>query len=419
MANESSDWMLSRRSALVSPLALLSLSDHLVAANANPVVVSENRQPGTTDWQLTNIKADAGRWPATGGTPKRSKAIEGYCRQQSVEAGQTLEICVSAEPARRFTIDIFRMGYYGGAGARLVQSLGPLKGTPQPEPPIGEMRLRECHWEPSISLQIPPDWPSGIYIGKLACMPETKNEHAWQNYVIFVVRDRRKADVLYQASDNTWAAYNRWPDNYSLYTDPRGNYAFDVAVSFDRPCTKDPHIFSQPLSLGSGHFFLWEFPLVYWLEQHGYDVTYASNSDMVVPEQWGRSRVFISSGHDEYWDLRQYENALTSIQAGVTHLYLCGNAVHGLTPFSNSGDGRSHRVITRKGVYGRSRQLDLEKGAEDPVLLDAPPGNMLMGAHTVLPPQRRGGLDLRQAGALDLRRHGYAERRPDPRPGRA
>ncbi len=382
---------MNRRDFIKTPLTIsaLAAASHLPAQRAGRPAAADAFAPDPTDWQLTNIKADAGNWPAAtakskAGPPKRSKAIEGYCRQQSVEAGQKLEICVSTEPARHFTLKIFRMGYYGGAGARLVRTIGPLKGMPQPEPPVGEMRLRECQWEPSLSLEIPADWPSGIYLGKLACVPETKNEHAWQNYVIFIVRDRRKADILYQASDNTWAAYNRWPDNYSLYTDPRGGGAFDVAVSFDRPITKDPHIFNHPLSLGSGHFFLWEFPLVYWLEQHGYDVTYASNSDMIDPAQIGRTKVFLSSGHDEYWDLRQYENALASIQKGVTHLYLCGNAVWGVTPFTSSADGRPNRTITRKGAFigiGGKRGGSSDK----PMPIIGPAANKLIGAQTVFP----------------------------------
>ncbi|MEX0714521.1 MAG: hypothetical protein WD278_19450, partial [Pirellulales bacterium] len=30
---------------------------------------------------------------------------------------------------------------------------------------------------------------------------------------------------------------------------------------------------------GSGEFLLWEFPLAFWMEQHGYDVSYISNID--------------------------------------------------------------------------------------------------------------------------------------------
>src|SRR5215831_18381216 len=66
-----------------------------------------------------------------------------------------------------------------------------------------------------------------------------------------------------------------------------------VAVSFDRPYGKYPQIFEQPLSVGSGEFLLWEFPLCYWLESQGYDVTYCSNSDMIDPSQIRRTAVFL------------------------------------------------------------------------------------------------------------------------------
>jgi hypothetical protein len=36
-------------------------------------------------------------------------------------------------------------------------------------------------------------------------------------YVIFIVRDDRKADLIFQSSDMTWSSYNRWPQWRSLY----------------------------------------------------------------------------------------------------------------------------------------------------------------------------------------------------------
>ena len=104
------------------------------------------------------------------------------------------------------------MGYYGGAGARLMTVLGPFAGKAQPDPPIGPNRLRECQWEPAVELKIPADWLSGVYLGRLTRIPENANTHAWQSFIVFVFRDRRRADVLFQVSDNTWQAYNRWPD---------------------------------------------------------------------------------------------------------------------------------------------------------------------------------------------------------------
>jgi hypothetical protein len=346
-------------------------------AMAVDVTPRENRREGAADWQLTNVRLDK-----PGGY--RSSRVEGYCSRQSVKGGETLRLFLSAAPARRVTVDIFRMGYYGGRGARLMTRLDVGLVKPQPEPPVEERRLRQCRWEASAELKIPLDWPSGVYLGRLNTAPESRSEHCWQSYVIFVVRDERRADVVFQVSDNTWAAYNRWPDDYSLYTDPRHPWAPDVSVSFDRPYGKYAQIFEQPNSIGSGEFLLWEYPLCYWLEREGYDVTYISNVDMLRREEVLRGKVFLSVGHDEYWDRRQYDAAVASVKAGVTHLYLSGNSVFGVTPFEASAAGDANRVLTRRGVYG-GVYGGLDQFFKYPFPEEGPSARELMGAHTVWP----------------------------------
>lgn len=341
----------------------------------------ENEKRGTRDWQLTRVRINHGSY--------RTSLIEGYCSHQSIAAGETLSVFVSTDPARQFTLDIYRMGYYGGAGARHLSSLGPLSAKTQPIPEMGSApgRLRECHWEPSIELKIPEDWPSGVYLGKLTTIPEAKSEPYWQSYVIFIVRDDRPADVLFQCSDNTWQAYNRWPMNESLYTHPDGAHAPGVAVSFDRPYGKYVQIFDHPLSIGSGEFLLWEYPLCYWLEQHGFDVTYGSNCDSVNPLFLTRCRALLSVGHDEYWDLRQYRAVEQSIAKGLNVLWLCGNSVFIVSPFSDSSNGRSSRILTRAGSYGPIREdenasyKDLFAGLAG----KAPDERTIIGARSVVP----------------------------------
>ncbi len=320
------------------------------AGRSASVIERENKKPGVRNWQLTRVRINQGNY--------RTSLIEGYCSHQSIAAGETLKIFVSTKPQRQFAIDVYRMGYYGGTGARKMTTLGPLDGHAQPVPELGPTpgRLRECDWEPSAELKIRDDWPSGVYLGKLTTIPSTKSEPYWQSYVIFIVRDERPADVLFQCSDNTWQAYNRWPVNESLYTHPDGAHAPDVAVSFDRPYGKYVQIFEHPLSIGSGEFLLWEFPLCYWLEQHGYDVTYGSNCDTVDAEFLTRCRTFISVGHDEYWDSRQYHAVKAAIDAGVSVLWLSGNSVFIVSPFSPNLRGAFNRIITRAGAYGPIRQ---------------------------------------------------------------
>ncbi len=87
---------------------------------------------------------------------------------------------VSTDPPAPFRIEIFRTGYYGGRGARLMTTLGPLQGTPQPIPPVGDKRLRECRWAPATTLTIPVDWPSGVYLGRLTTVPGAADQPYWQ-----------------------------------------------------------------------------------------------------------------------------------------------------------------------------------------------------------------------------------------------
>ncbi|MBL8827012.1 MAG: hypothetical protein JNM18_08495, partial [Planctomycetaceae bacterium] len=237
--------------------------------------------------------------------------------------------------------------------------------------------------EPTTRLVIPADWPSGVYLGRLTLDTDVANQAEWQSYIVFIVRDNRPADILFQCSDNTWQAYNRWPDNYSLYTDPLGSLTSNCDVSFDRPYGKYAQIYEHPLSVGSGEFLLWEYPLCYWLEQHGYDVTYCSNSDMLDPACATRAETFISVGHDEYWDLRQYDATKAAIDAGVNALFLSGNSVCFVAPYSNSSDGRPNRVIQRAGRYGGVTEL--EKPKMGPFPTQGPNENLLIGARTITP----------------------------------
>ncbi|MFM8435322.1 MAG: N,N-dimethylformamidase beta subunit family domain-containing protein [Planctomycetia bacterium] len=164
-----------------------------------------------------------------------------------------MTIHVSTRPARPFTIDLYRMGWYGGDGGRRVASLGEFAGGVQADPPVGAKRLRRCDWPATTAVTIPADWPSGVYVGKLACRGDGAAPGP-QSYVIFIVRDERPADLIFQCSDFTWQAYNRWPDQFALYDDgdQKWYWGGGVQVGFDRPYAKYYQILDQPLSVGSG-----------------------------------------------------------------------------------------------------------------------------------------------------------------------
>ena len=342
------------------------------------VIQQENARPGSDDWQLTRMRLD--------GSGYRSTFIEGYCSRQSVKAGEVIDFFVSTQPAARFKIEIFRTGWYGGKGARLMTELGPFEGRPQPVPGVGPKRLRECRWEKTASFTIPADWVSGVYLGRLTTLPASADEPYWQSYVVFIVTDDRPADILFQCSDNTWQAYNKWPDNYSLYTDPKGNQGPWSDVSFDRPYAKYAQIYENPQSVGSGEWLCFEFPAAFWLEQQGYDVTYCSNADMITPDHGLKCRAFISIGHDEYWDIRQHDSVAKMRDAGVNLLFLSGNSVCWVTPFSHNADGVPYRRIFRGGPYGGDYKYAVDREKDHgPYPHRGPDEGYLMGVRNIDP----------------------------------
>lgn len=349
-------------------------------SSPNPLV-AENAKPGATDWQLTRVRVDAEGF--------RAPAIEGYCSRQSAAAGDEVVVMVSTDPVREFEVEIFRMGYYGGRGARLMTKLGPFVGRKQPTPAPGEKNLHECKWEPSFKFTVAADWPSGVYLGRLTTVVDRDKEPYWQSYIVFVVRDDRPAGILFQCSDNTWQAYNSWPNNYSVYTHPKGVQGPWADVSFDRPYGREAQhsgVVNDPLTVGSGEFLPFEFPLAYWLEKNGYDVSYCCNSDMMTPDRGLRCKAFISVGHDEYWDIRQFRSVEKMRDEGVSLLFLSGNSVCWVTPMRASSDGAPNRIMFRGGPYGGQNKYALDRlKADGPFPDHGPDEGLLMGVRNIDP----------------------------------
>lgn len=373
------------KASLVGSTLAASLTQESSAEGQSPatrrsdVIRDENAKPGSHDWQLTRVRLDQ-----VGGF--RSPDIEGYCSRQSVAAGETIDIMVSTRQSVDYTIEIFRTGYYGGAGARLMKTIGPLPGRSQPVPEIGEKNLHQCRWEPSVTLTIPDDWTSGVYLGRLTTATDDTGFGYWQSYVVFIVKDDRPADILFQCSDNTWQAYNQWPNNYSLYTHPDGVQGPWADVSFDRPYAKYAQIYDNPQSIGSGEWLCFEFPFAYWLESLGYDVTYCSNSDLMTPDRGLNCKTMLSVGHDEYWDIRQFDSVTRMRDAGVNLMFFSGNSVCWVTPMRPGFDGRENRIMFRGGPYGAEQSYAQERQTLfGPYPHRGPDEGYLMGGRNIRP----------------------------------
>ncbi|MBN1284043.1 MAG: hypothetical protein JXB47_01450 [Anaerolineae bacterium] len=290
--------------------ALAQRDDDPCASPANPTV-AENCKAGDEGWLITNWLED----------------IEGFAYPPSVAKGETVDIFVNTT-APNFDLFVYRSGYYGGAGGRLVETVEGVEGTAQPacnaDLPTG---LTSCaNWQVSHSLTVPEDWVSGVYTAKLV-RPDTGGE----GYALFVVRDdERDSDILYQQSLFTYHAY----DNYggkSIYTfnsgfcntvsgAPRG-----VKVSLYRPYNGGTSAEANDLN----NYFRVEYPMVRWLEAQGYDVTYSTDLDTHRSGVAGAHNelldhpMFLVSGHDEYWT-QEMRDAVTAARDAGVHLGFFG-----------------------------------------------------------------------------------------------
>jgi hypothetical protein len=229
------------------------------SAPQNPIE-AENCLPGT----------DPSVWSVDG---VGDTTIQGFATDFSVNAGQTISFKVNTT-ASAYSIDIYRLGYYGGLGARRVASISPSARLPQSQPACvtdATTNLYDCgNWGVSASWSIPSTAVSGLYIGLL-----TRTDTGGQSQILFVVRnDSSHSSVVFQTSDETWQAYNPY-GGHSLYGPPSG---FDLSnraykVSYNRPFTVlDLEDESWP--------FYDEVPMIRWLEANGYDVTYLSSIDV-------------------------------------------------------------------------------------------------------------------------------------------
>ncbi|MCC6420720.1 MAG: hypothetical protein IT429_20975, partial [Gemmataceae bacterium] len=125
------------------------------AAPANKII-AENCKPGhdATEWDI-NAHGDP--------------TIQGFPTEMSVVPGETIQFKIKT-PATRYRVDIYRMGYYGGLGARKVATLQPVTPLPHIQPECVyeyETRLTDCgNWAVSATWPVPADSVSGVYVAR-------------------------------------------------------------------------------------------------------------------------------------------------------------------------------------------------------------------------------------------------------------
>jgi N,N-dimethylformamidase beta subunit-like, C-terminal/Domain of unknown function (DUF4082)/Fibronectin type III domain len=336
-------------------------------------VACENTKPGLSP----------GQWEIDGaGDP----TIQGFGTAISVNKGETVRFKIKT-PASSYRIDILRLGYYNGDGARRVATgLTPSASLPQSQPacltkaPTG---LIDCgNWAVSASWNVPSTAVSGLYIAHLI-----RNDTGGDSHIPFIVRDDAShSDAVVQTSDATWQAYNTYGGN-SLYQcevacpagDPIG-YKGAQEVSYNRPFHS-----AEDDAGGRSWLFHAEYPMIRFLEASGYDISYMSNADV---HRRGplllNHKLFIASGHDEYWSKTMRDNVEGARDAGVNLAFFTGNEIFWKTRWAASIDGSSTQdrtLVSYKDTKYNAAMDPVEWTGtwRDPRFTTAKPENSLTG----------------------------------------
>jgi len=256
------------------------------SSSASNPIQAENANSGT----------DPAAWLPPHFTPT---SIQGYASEVSALPGETVHFHVDTNEGYRYRIEVYRLGWYGGQGARLLTCLpncsgdraGPGFGPPQIDAVTDVLR---AGWPVTDTLSVPTTWVSGYYYALLRVTSGGDDTGA-RGSIPFIVRDAptRHSQVLVQVPVNTWQAYNPWGGK-SLYPFNSTDLAPAVRVSFDRP-----------LAFTAQGPFDWEYNLVRFLEREGYDLSYQTNVETDLRrESLLEHRLVIVAGHDEYWTKR-------------------------------------------------------------------------------------------------------------------
>lgn len=286
----------------------------------NPVVC-ENSRTGTPrdTWDVSGA-GDSG--------------IQGFSTDISVDAGSSVSFKIRTSVS--YKIDIYRLGWYRGNGARKIASVTP---TARTQPTCLEdvtTGLFDCgNWAVSATWSAPSTAVSGVYIALL-----TRNDNGGRSHIPFVVRDDAgHSDLVFKTQDATWHAYNTYGGSDFYTGSPVGR---SYKVSYNRPFA------TRADWNGRDFLFSNEYPMIRFLERNGYDVSYITDVDA---DRAGSlltgHKTFLSVGHDEYWSGPQRRNVENARDAGVNLAFFSGNELYWRTRWEKSIDTSQtdHRTL--------------------------------------------------------------------------
>jgi hypothetical protein len=307
---------------------LVVLAFVLVACSASASIQDENAKTPTSPWREWDVNAANG------------DSIGGFSDRVSYEPGDAVRFTIVTD-ASSIAGQIYRLGWYGGDGARKVGDAVVTAKLPLRQPHVEGKACDLC--TSSASWTIPEDAANGVYLARFhrgddvhltsteQHVPVDPNHspdelarallrgrkdfaHAAHfgehnaTHIIFVVRSTLRpaeGSIVYRVADALWATTaTRGSQRTFTYNNPQASRANEDI-----------------------NFFAIDYPAIRFFERAGITVTYVSTGDVEesgsVANLMGGSKVFACSGFDRSWS-RSLRDLLREMPAQGVHRLLLG-----------------------------------------------------------------------------------------------
>ena len=270
------------------PLPIVIIPDS--APNA---VARDNALPGTT------------RWHEYGNQP----SLPVYATPYAPRRGDTLYVHANSNETGEGSVEIYRLGWYGGMGGRLIHEPIPMQMQNQPACTPSSPPPAECRWTGTPITVVDQNWLAGVY------MLRVNGPAGEVGFYPFVVSSTHQRSALAVIPQFTWQAYNAYA-GASLYSIDPSTGMNAVKVSFERP-----YDFERGLLGSEGSYSGFGFKALRFLEREGIDLGYVSDLDLTdstrsIPPGF---KALIFLGHSEYWTWEE-RLRVESYLAQKTHL---------------------------------------------------------------------------------------------------
>jgi hypothetical protein len=258
--------------------------------------------------------------------PQDDSAVLGYLDRGSVACGGQVAVHLGVAPyagPTRIWLAAYRIGWYGGLGARLAWR-SPTVPVIAQQIPSGVVlpHLVTPAWPVSLNVNVDSSWLPGFYL--LIPQDASGTGPAGPAIPLVVRDDGGNEPILFKASTLTWNAYNDW-GGWSLY---HGPIVDGTASAADRARVVALH---RPL-IDSGYqqMTLMDLPVIRLAEQlatyRSLDVAYTTDVDVDSdPAQLLHHAEIVSGGHCEYATTGMYDGLQAAAAAGVNLVFLGAN----------------------------------------------------------------------------------------------